>query len=353
MKWSRAVWFSVLVAAVPSQALSKPAAESALCFGGKPEAVVTGEIAPSALTVIGGELVWQADAELRRLSPGVRKASTVAKVPDDIRIFDLHQAFGITRISDLFAVDLPTGKTMTLVVGHDRMEDMLFFSSLGLDKTYVYFTRGRTRATRDAGFFRVRRDGSAPAEQLATTPEHSHFIVDRGFVYWDGTDPQTHRVAVLRRELRKDAPVEVVAAEAPLAFGDSLLRVYGGRLYFVRKGAIASVPVDGRAAASTAVAVGDSTIRDFLTDGACIYWRTEAAVIMRAHLDGGVPEVIGQVAPEDDSSRVVGDPRRFDATMATDTLFLYWIDQAAGKIFRVGHAETSGSPARSGIQRKP
>ena len=316
----------------------QPADESNLCFGGQPETVITGELAPSALGVIGGELAWQAGPNLRRLSPGTRQASSAGGLPDDIRIFDLKQGFGISRISDLFAVDLATGSIRTLLVGHDRMEDMLFFSSLGTDDTYVYFTHGSTRASRDAGFFRARRDGSTPPEQLATTPVASHFLVDGGFVYWDESRPRSEAKGIFRRELRKDAPVEVVSDEVPLSFGDALLRVHRARLYFVRQGAIASVSVDGSAPSRTAVVTGDSIIRDYLVDGACIYWRTAAAAIMRARLDGGVPEVIGQVTPEDERLQIVGDPRRFDHTMASDSRFLYWVDRAAGTIFRAGRS---------------
>jgi hypothetical protein len=303
---------------------AKPAAT---CFGAAAEPVLDDVLGPEHFQIVDRQLYFvTASRKPQRMDVETRRISELPRhlIGD---VMDARQSFWVTNINQLIAQDVATGKEIKLLDGPNIVDDLILPSSLGLYGTYIYYghVQGPTRAQRDAGFFRIRRDGSSAEERLAPSPDaDAPFVVAAGFVYWE--DFHEDRPSVVRRALAAGAPMELVAR---LSGRDNLgprLWVAENRVFFADAGSLWSVPVDGRAPPVEQIALGAGEIRGLLVQPPCFYW-TSGTTLRRAHLDRGKGQTPVTLA----------DERNFGGgTIATDGRFLYWGDPKTRRIVRAG-----------------
>jgi hypothetical protein len=318
-------------------------ARQATCIGAAAE-VLVGE-APRAreLRLAGGRLFWIHGPQGYAMSQLELATSRVEHRPGkyfDLGTMDARQSFWTTNINDLMVGDVATMKVSVLVPGHDRMEDPIVWSSIALDDSYVYYGRGAYPPLHDAGLFRMRRDGVGKEERIAPRPDvDTPFVANAGFVYWFGVHQE--QAAILRRALAPGAPEQRIASlpgYAPKAF----MSVAGSRLYFVDRGALWSVPVDGSAPPVQQLALGNGKLGGLVVEPPCLYFVSDGR-IKRAALDAGPSQT-----PE-----TIADEQTFDGgDIVTDGRFLYWIDRKHGRIMRAG-ASRDVVPPRDELVTRP
>ena len=331
-------------ARVPAAARSAGGSpKSAACFGAGAEALVSDEPGAKVLRFAGGRLYW---------TPGPRGYAMSQIDLTSLRVehsagkhvgldtMDARQSFWTTSINDLEVADLATMKVSVLVSGHDRMEDPIVWSSLAIDDAYVYYGRDAYRSLHAAGLFRMRRDGAGKEERIAPRPGLDRpFIGGGGFVYW--FDRFHEKAALLRRALTPGAPEQLVTwlpSYDPKAF----MALAGPRLYFVDRGALWSVPVDGSAPPVQQLVLGNSKVADLIVEPPCLYYVSDGR-IERAALDADSSQIPETIA--DDQTFGGGD-------VVTDGRFLYWTDGKRGRIMRAGPSPQV-VPARDELLAKP
>jgi hypothetical protein len=306
---------------VASLAHAEPAGLSA-CFGGTPETAVADAGRIDGLSIDDRYLHWvgrRMDLASGAVSPGLGDASGVS---------DGREAFGVTGQNELIATDLATGKSRMVVDGRRRIQDFMGLSMLALDARYVYFGIGeRLRGGKEAGFFRVARDGAQPPEKIAPTPRvPSPFVIADGFVYW------AERAGLLRRALAPGAPQETIVAAADPVRPRPPLRIAAGRIYYVDRQSIWSRAVDGSGASTEEAALGSDPLRSVVVVPPCLYFATGRA-IRRARL---------QDDPK--ASQLIADERSYAGDIVSDGRFLYWADVRAGRIMRAAPSATTSVP---------
>jgi len=303
-----------------------PARGPAACFGAAAEVLVSDAPRAGDLRLAGGRLYWTPGPPGNAMSELDLATSRVEHRPG--RYFDLgaamdaRQSFWADNINNLNVGDLATVKVSVLLPGQDRMEDPIVWSSIAIDDTYVYYGRGDYPPLHQAGLFRMRRDGAGKEERIAPSPDlDAPFVAGAGFVYWFG--PHQDHAAILRRALAPGAPEQLVAS---LKTYDpkSVMVVAGARLYFVDRGALWSVPVDGSAPPVQQAALGNAKVASLVVEPPCLYFISDGR-IKRAAIDAAPSQT-----PE-----TIADEQNFDGGgIVTDGRFLYWIDRKQGRIMR-------------------
>src|SRR5579862_3852977 len=154
------------------------------CFGGSAMAVATGEVGARDVFVANGFLYWRS-REIRRMNLKTTEVVSIGN-PGNLKAVDGRDAVGTTGVNEIVGVDLRTKSSRT-IYENARMNDLIVFSTMGLEGDYLYFNRppDRLRPESDVGFFRVRREAGSSLERLAAEPAgYLPFIIGRGFVYW-------------------------------------------------------------------------------------------------------------------------------------------------------------------------
>jgi hypothetical protein len=223
---------------------------------------------------------------------------------------------------------------------------------LSVDGRYLTWSAGAPRRSLDLATLTLRDD--VPVE---LPPPPSSSAIDHGFVFSLGGIPKARgQPALLRRALGPKTMREEVVARLPLPrqrgiVRQTVLRVAGGRVYFVFDEAIWSAPVRGPATPTRLTELPRSGAFDLLVDGGCVYWATEH-VIGRIAVDGGAPR----------TPQVIADQRSYEPTpvyqigvhdgtgtrhaiLATDGRHLYWPDNGNDRIVRVGRDARTAPPA--------
>ena len=305
-----------------------PSHGPAACFGAAAEVLVSDAPRASDLQFAGGRLFWTPGPVGYAMSQLDLTTSRVEHRPgrwfDLGAVMDTRQSFSTDNINNLMVGDLATMKMSVLLRGEDRMEDPIVWSSLALDDTYVYYGRGPYAPLHEAGLFRMRRDGAGKEEQIAPSPTlDMRFIADAGYVYWLG-EHQDH-AAVLRRALAPGAPEQQIAALRTYD-PETVMAVAGGRLYFVDRGAVWSVPIDGSGPVVQQVALSNAKVASLLVEPPCLYFVSDGR-IKRAAID----------AAPSQTPVTIADEQSFDGGgIVTDHRFLYWIDRKRARIMRAG-----------------
>jgi hypothetical protein len=351
------------VAAAIAREGRAPEARPPVCFGGPPQVLLANQSDPQDLVVAGGKLYWSG-AGLQRMDLRTSQVSPVGDVFHgpivEIGPIDAREVFARTGQDDIVAFDLRTGALRTIVAGH--LATPLDFPRVAdfraLDGRYLYVTReagsGLGSARTGGGFARISRDGQGGPELLGAQPRSSgSFAIDGGFVYYvqareDGT------LALARRALIPNAPVQVLAPLAPSQRRwrhAPRMTVSGGRVYYPYDWAIWSVPVTGGAPPVRHVELGFDGAVALLVDQGCLYWATERN-IKRLAVDARAPAAPEMVADERDYQ--LPSDQRLGRVLATDGQFLYWPDPGADRLMRAGRCPAASpltGPRGGGGQR--
>jgi hypothetical protein len=313
--------------AASSSSATVQSTKQAACFGAAAEVLVSDAPYARELRLAGERLYWTHGPKGYAMSQMDLATSRVEHRPGkylQLDTMDARQSFWTTNVNDLEVADLVTMKVSVLVPGQDRMEDPIVWSSLAIDDTYVYYGRDAYPPLHDAGLFRMRRDGAGKEERIAPSPGLDQpFVAGAGFVYW--FDLHQEKAALLRRALTPGVPEQVVAwlpSYDPKAFK----ALAGARLYFVDRGALWSVPVDGSAPPVRQLALGNAKVAELIVEPPCLYFVSDGR-IKRAALD----------AEPSQTPETIADGETFSGgDVVSDGRFLYWVDFKRTRIMRAG-----------------
>jgi len=320
---------------VPAAHAAGDGSKQTACFGAAAEVLVSDAPQAGALRLAGGRLFWRDGQKGYAMSELDLATSRVERRPGkylQLDTMDARQSFWTTSSNDLMVADLATMKVKILVPGHERMEDPIVWSSLAIDDVYVYYGRDAFPPLHEAGLFRMRRDGVGKEERIAPSPDlNQPFVAGAGFVYWFSRHQE--KSTLLRRALTPGAPEQVVAylpAYTPKAF----MALAGKRLYFVDRGALRSVSVDGSEPPRQQLALGNAKVTSLVVEPPCLYFVSDGR-IKRAALD----------ADPSQTPETIADGETFDGgDVVTDGRFLYWADSKRGRILRAGPSRKAVPP---------
>jgi hypothetical protein len=346
---------TVVVAMLTVGAQPALARDRGACFGGLPQTFIAHEPEPQVLAVAGGFLYWRAGANLRRAQLPNGKVSTVDEgfaMGLHVGPIDDRGVLVLDGQSRLSIFDLRARAFRALASGKlsASAPPILIEPPFQMDARFAYFRQdgpelpGTNQPGADTGLYRVRRDGGAPAEKLATVFPPRGWLVDGGYLYFYGQG------TLERRPLQEGAQPEVLAHwTAGTVRGAFMptIRLADGRAYFTRDDGIWSVPVQGGAPAIRHVAASVSKVIDLLVQGTCVYWADDRR-INRARIGtdaDAAPETLADEseyqwtrALTDSDPRMASDTVLDRRVLASDGRFLYWADAGDERIMRVAPA---------------